>query len=389
MFLSAIYNKNNNKINKMSNNKENECPKKKWTKVSIQHSAEIAALHQKSNLKIKELVGMYPQYSPRSIYRHSKTKFNEETHDKRKFNKGRPKLLNDYDRRNIVRNIKYLRTTEGNFTSRRLASMSGLSSKIKPRTFRSYLNKCGFRYRRARKKGLMSIKDLRARKTFCSRCIRLKLGLEFWTKGVSMFVDGKGFAWKRNPRDQARAPKAMLWRQANEGLAFGCTAKAGKAGVTNLNFVVGISYNKGVVLCERYMGTMTGEKYAYITKHNFPQALENSTNPRAKRIVQDNCPRQQSKVAKLALAQINAKQMKIPARSPDINCIENVFAQVCRLLDTQAIERNITSETKDEFESRVKETLFNFPVQKINDIITSMPRRLKAIVQAGGKRINY
>ena len=105
---------------------------------------------------------------------------------------------------------------------------------------------------------------------------------------------------------------------------------------------------------------MTGEKYAYITKNNFPQALENSINPRAKRIVQDNYPRQQSKIAKLALAQINAKQIKIPALSPDINCIEKLFAQVVRLLDEQAIELDITSEKKEEIESRVKETLFNF-----------------------------
>ena len=137
------------------------------------------------------------------------------------------------------------------------------------------------------------------------------------------------------------------------------------------------------------MGAMTCENYADITKHNFPQALENSFNPRAKRIVQDNCLRQQSKIARLTLAKINGKQMKIPARSPDINCIENVFAQVVRLLDRQTIEMNITSETKEEFESRVKETLFSFLVQKINDIIASMPRRLKAILQAGGKRINY
>ena len=90
-----------------------------------------------------------------------------------------------------------------------------------------------------------------------------------------------------------------------------------------LNFVVGISFNKGVVLCERYMGAMTSEKYADITKYNFPQALKNSINLRAKRIVQDNSPRQQSEIARLALAQINGKQMKIPARNLDIKCIEN------------------------------------------------------------------
>lgn len=373
----------------MELNKENKSPRKKWTNVTIEHSAEMAALHQKSHVKIKELVKMYPQYSPRNIHRHATQKFNKEKHDRRKFNKGRPNLLNEHDKRIVVRNIKYLRKTEGNFTSNRLAIASGLSSKVKPRTFRSFLNKCGYRYLCARKKGLMNRKDLRNRQLFCRRCLRYRLGKEYWTKGVSMYVDGKGFAWKKNPLDQARAPKARIWRKENEGLEYGCTAKAGKAGVTNLNFIVGISYTKGVVLCERYYGAITGEKYAHIIKNAFPEALAKSISPKAKRIIQDNCPRQQSKIARMALYDIEAKQMKIPARSPDINCIENVFAQVSRLLNDQAIQQNITSETKEQFETRIKETLFNFPTDKIDKIIESMPHRIKAILKAGGKRINY
>ena len=156
-----------------------------------------------------------------------------------------------------------------------------------------------------------------------------------------------------------------------------------------MNFIVGISYNKGVVLCERYHGAITGQKYANIIKNNFPRALEKSIDPKGKRIVQDNCPRQQSKIARQALFDINAKQLRIPARSPDINCIENVFAQIARLLTQQAIDHNITSEKKEEFEERVKNTLFNFPAKKIDDIIESMPRRIAAIIKAGGKRINY
>ena len=370
-------------------NKENKKPKKKWIKVTIRHSAELAALHQKANVKVAELVEMYPQYSQRSIRRHAKAHFNEEHNDLRRFNKGRPKLLNNHDKRNVIRNIEYLRRTEGNFSSKRLAMISGVSSKVKPRTFRSFLNKLGYRYRRSRKKGLITRKDLKLRKQFCSKCMRLKLGLTFWTKGVAMYVDGKGFAYKVNPFDQARAPKARLWRMRNEGLEIGCTAKAGKAGVTNLNFIVGISYNKGVVLCERYRGTITGEKYAQITKNHFPRALANSIDPKGKRIVQDNCPRQQSKIAREALYKINAKQLRIPSRSPDINCIENVFAQVARLLDKQALEQKIVYESKDQFEKRVKETLLSFPAKKIDVIIESMPRRIAAIHKAGGKRIKY
>ena len=42
---------------------------------------------------------------------------------------------------------------------------------------------------------------------------------------MSLCVDGKGFQYKQNPRDQARAPKAREWRKKSEGLSYGCTAR--------------------------------------------------------------------------------------------------------------------------------------------------------------------
>ena len=60
----------------------------------------------------------------------------------------------------------------------------------------------------------------------------------------------KDLIFKTNPLDQARAPKAREWRKKNEGLEIGCTAKGKKEGSVNSNFMVGISYNGGVVLCE-------------------------------------------------------------------------------------------------------------------------------------------
>jgi len=38
-------------------------------------------------------------------------------------------------------------------------------------------------------------------------------------------LDGKGFEFKSNPSDQARAPKGRLWRKRKEGLDIHCTAK--------------------------------------------------------------------------------------------------------------------------------------------------------------------
>ena len=343
--------------------------KKMWTKITIKHSAEIAALYQKANVKIAEIVKMYPQYSRRSIYYHAKKPFNEEAHDKRKNNKGAPRKLTLRDQRLILRLIPILRRTEGSFTAKRLAVEAGVADKVSMRTFRLFLNKSGYRYLRARKKGLLTHGDLKKRLTFCRRVKRLGLTDKFWKKGISLYLDGKGFAWKKNPQDQAVAPKSRVWRKPNEGLELGCTAKAGKAGVTNLNFMVGISYNHGVVLCERYHGTITGDKFAKIVTDHLPEALKNSSNPKSRRILQDNCPRQNSRVAKRAIGKIGAQLLKIPARSPDINCIENFFAQITRLLEKQAKDRKIKLETKDEFEMRIKKAMKDFPIEDVNKFI--------------------
>ena len=297
--------------------------------------------------------------------------------------------MTEREERRMVRSIRTLRKEEGNFTSKRLSIVCGVEKKLTTRGFQNYMHKHRFRYLRARKKGLLTGRDLGKRMKFCRRVKKYKLGEKFWTKGVSIYLDGKGFAWKQNPRDQARAPKARVWRKRNEGLEFGCTAKAGKAGVTNLNFIVGMSYDKGVILCSRYHGPITGAKFARIIIKDLKPALEKSINPKGKLVLQDNCPRQQSKIARNALDSIGAKQIKIPARSPDINCIENLFAQVSRLLERQAIDMDITSESKEEFEERIKTTLTNFPVDKINKLIESMPTRIDMILKIKGRRLKY
>ena len=45
--------------------------------------------------------------------------------------------------------------------------------------------------------------------------------------------------------------------------------------------------------------------------------------------------------------------IKVSPCSPDFNPIENLFPIVCKILKKQALERNITRETFDEFKARV------------------------------------
>ena len=74
--------------------------------------------------------------------------------------------------------------------------------------------------------------------------------------------------------------------------------------------MIGIAYGKGVVLCERWVGTMTGEKFAAIVKRCFRKAFQNSANPKGKLFLMDGCLRQNSKAAMRAIAKVGAKVFK-------------------------------------------------------------------------------
>ena len=361
----------------------------KKTRVHIRHSAEMAALHQHANVKIKEVIAMFPQYSRATVYRHAKRPLGAAIEaNKSHYNTGRPRKLSERDSRNILRAVKTLRETLGTFTSPRVAIEANIdASRVSNRTVRRELNRHGFKYRTTRRKGLMRERDFKERVKFCRKIKRRNLGISFWTEHVSFFLDGVGFEYKKNPFDNAKAPKSREWRKIDEGLIV--TRKGKKEGCKNSNFMVGISYNKGVVLCANYTGSITGEKMANIAKSHFPNAFERSNAPRAKRVIMDGCTRQNSKQAFKAYGELHAKMMILPPRSPDLNPIENFFNIVKVNLKNQAIASKKTAETFEEFTLRVKTMLETFPVDIIDKIILSMDKRINLVLESKGRRIRY
>ena len=357
-------------------------------RVTLRHSAEMAAVHQHAEVNIKKLKELFPQYSQAKIYRHAKKPISNELQEsKAKNNGGCPRKLTEYDYRKFKRAITRLRKTKGSFTSKRIGIESGITGNISNRTFRRALNKLGYSYRQTRKKGLMKEADFLKRVKFCRKIKKHKLRQTFWREGISFFMDGVGFEHKTNPLDQARAPGAREWRRSDEGLVV--TSKGKKEGVRNCNFMVGISYLYGVVLCEPYSGSITGEKMVEIVETAFPLAFQKSNSPRSKRVLMDRCPRQNSAKAFKAYDRIDAKIFRIPPRSPDLNPAENFFHLVKRKLKKQAIEQQITKETFKKFKTRVKNLMENFPAEKIDHIIDSMDKRIDLILKCKGRRIKY
>ena len=285
--------------------------KEKKCQVTLVHSCEMRALHQKAGVPITELKKLFPTYSRRTIQRHAKRPVGDVS-ERKKNAGGRPPKVTDVDRRAIIRAVSSLRRNEGaNFTSGRVKVVAGVTH-LSNRTVRRVLNKAGYKYRQARRKGLLNAVDLKTRLKFCKKIKRQHLGQEFWRRGISFYLDAKGFQYKTNPQDQARAPRACQWRKRNEGLELGLTRKCSKAGAVNINFMVAISHGKGVVLCEPYEGSISAEKMATIVDNHFDGAFQASSNPTTRRFLMDNCPRQKSKKALDAYKRVNAMVFCIP-----------------------------------------------------------------------------
>ena len=381
------------------NEKKKKTSEKK-PKITLMESCMLRTLHQEANIKVSDIIknkSKYPgfsKYSAATLYRHAvKPLDGSAPQDNRTLNRGRPRKGTPQDLRAIKRHINILRVEVGTFTSNVLQVSAGVTG-MSNSTFRRYLRSLGYKYRRTRKKGMLTKKDLKLRLRFARKVKRLfshndNGSMVLWKRGISLYVDGAGFEYKQNPYYNSKAPSAREWRLKNEGLEYGCTAKGSKEGKTQIKFLVGIAHNKGVVLCEHLNQKMNGKYYASIVRRTFPAAFKKTMSPKAKRVLIDGDPSQNSKKALQAIRRIGARPFKIPARSPDLNPIENLFHLARNKLHRQARTRKITNESKEEFVLRVSNTLQSFNPEIIDKIIESMPKRINMIIKRRGHRIKY
>ena len=370
------------------NNNNKKLQKKTRQQITVEHSTQIRALYQVSNVRGKKLLDMFPQYNKAQVYVHAKKPINGETiFDKRKLNKGRPKKLNAQDSRSIQRTLLKLRKTEGTFTSKRIQLQAGVTH-VSNRTVIRNLNSSGYKYLQSRKKGLMTQNDLKLRLKYCKDIKKKKLGRDYWCNDIAFYLDGVGFEFKTNPRDQARAPRAREWRKPTEGLDINCVAKGKKEGCTNAKFMVGISHGKGVLFCKQYFGAITGLKFRSIMRSTFKAAFI-ASGREEKRFLMDGCPRQNAAVCRRSWERMGCELVSIPSRSPDLNPIENFFNLVKMRLKQESIDKNITKEDFEEFSERVRQCVFGFRPEEIDPIIESMDKRVDLIIKRRGQRIKY
>ena len=217
-----------------------------------------------------------------------------------------------------------------------------------------------------------------------------KLPPTFWSEGISFYLDGTGWVHKTNPSQYARTLRTRTWKKRGESLHRECTSKGKKEGVGGkmAKFMVAIAHNKGVIKCYHY-DSINGEVFASFIKEHFPAMFQNSSNPKGKLFLQDGDPSQNSKLAMDAMDAVGCRLFKIPPRSADLNPIENTFHLIGKVIQKEAIEKNITKETYVQFCKRTKAHDLAFSPEIIDRTIESMPRRIKEVIKVRGRRTKY
>ena len=312
-----------------------------------------------------------------------------EVNTDRKKSPGRPPKVTPRDRRRITAAVEKLYDTAGNFSGTDIRNEAGMDH-LAPRTVRRVLNQEGYRFRQCRKKGILTREDLKKRLVFAKRC-RKFLPRDFWKTGISFYLDGVSFVYKTNPCQSAKTTRTRTWIKKGEALKRQVTAKGRKEGVNGrvVHFICAISYGLGVIECYQYHGRLNGEKFRDYINSRFPDMFARSANPQGKLFLQDGDPAQNSSLSRDAMDSVGCRLFKIPPRSPDLNPIENVFHNIRRALEKEAIHQNLTYESYNQFCRRVRDKLLNYSPEIINRTIESMPKRIKLVIKHKGIRTKY
>ena len=301
---------------------------------------------------------------------------------------GRKRKVNPEQEELILGSITELRDKEGSFSSRRLMERTEIRH-VTDRTVRRLLNRNGYFFLQARKKGLMSEEDKERGLHLPKRCKKTIPQMYGHTPSPFTWMVFRS-STRRTQWTQPVLLKEEYGEKKSEGLTQGCLAKGKKVGTGGkvAKFIVAISFGKGVVICERYE-TMNGNFFSSFIDKNFNTMFSYSDKGLSRMWLQDGDPSQNSRAARDAMVRCQSELLKIPPRSPDLNRIENIFHIVSRKLEKDALQQEITHESYEEFCDRVQETINSILWESIDKTIRSMNGRVAEIIRSNGERLKY
>ena len=141
--------------------------------------------------------------------------------------------------------------------------------------------------------------------------------------------------------------------------------------------VWGAFYGQKTVPLRRIIGNLNGAKYLEILQDVMPNC------PPHHLWMDDNAPPHRSHIVKEWVVNQNREVVDWPANSPDINPIENAWAELKRRVEVKgATSLEVLWKFAEEEWKKLDESFF----KKLTD---SMPRRMTALIEAKGGSIKY
>jgi hypothetical protein len=238
------------------------------------------------------------------------------------------------------------------------------------RTSRKRIKESELRNRSAANKIFLSVANKEERLRFAFQHIN---NVNFWENVV--FSDEKTFQSSSNGR-------VRVYRPVGERFSEQYVHKIKRSGRFSVN-VWGWVSSRGTGICVIVEERLTALVYRDILE----QALLPSVLPIFGNnfvFQQDNCPIHTAHLIRDFLQTNEVTTLDWPARSPDLNPIENIWGIMAKEINTKILPQN-----RQELIQSISDTWEQISVDCVQRTVLSMPRRLQMVIDGNGDTIKY
>lgn len=283
---------------------------------------------------------------------------------------GRKRVLTVRESREIVRQAAKNPKLSAPQLAEHIASYSGKT--VTAQTVRNRLHEAGYKGRAIRKKPFINEKNRKKRLDFAREHVNKPVS--FWknvlfsdeSKYNVFGSDGRRYVWRQKGKAlEAKNMQATVKHGGGNVMVWGCMSARG---VGELVIIDGI---------------MNAEKYVEVLRGNLKKSVQKLGIENSYLFQQDNDPKHTAKKTKEWLL-YNARQMlPTPPQSPDINPIENLWAQL------EVKIRKCSCSSRKDLIFNLRKCWAEIDSEYTYKLVESMPRRLQAIIKAKGYPTKY
>jgi transposase len=302
-------------------------------------------------------------------------RYNETGSMDSKCRSGRPYLINN----NQIKRLKRLVTNKK--TQNRRLCATGVKELWKKKTgqnvsvntTRRALYSLGLRNCITRRKPLISPANKATRLAWC-------LEHENWTKNdwaKVLWSDESTFTQFQQSRT------SRVWREPTEEWSLSCVSATVKHSPSRMHW--GCFSRQGVGPIVPLQGSATGATHVEILRKYVVPTMHRMFPNGDGLFQEDNATPHRSKIATAFRAEKDLHILSWPAQSPDLNPIENLWAEVKKNI----YKRKKKPSNLAELEKFVQKEWKAIPKCLIENLVDSMPERIQAVISAEGGATKY